>query len=132
MQSSKKLRNDAPQGSVCRIGGKFPQSTTFKDSQDHSHCSRAPQYLLIVVLVVLVVLAILIILVPLLAVAVLLLIVAIPHFIVVLLLRVIVLPRSIDNTPSAEEEFCDNHKNGNGKAWGGVRFNHQLIVSARL
>jgi hypothetical protein len=103
MQSSKKFRNDAFEGSVCRIGGKFPQATTFKDSQDHSHRPRAPpspplrhshghrgpdnfdppgptprHHS------------------------------SPPH------------PHSIDNTPSAEDELYDNHNNGNGKAWGGV------------
>jgi hypothetical protein len=41
-QSSKKFRNDALEGSVHRISGKFPQATNFKDSQDHIHRSRAP------------------------------------------------------------------------------------------
>jgi Flp pilus assembly protein TadB len=74
MQSSKKFRNDALEGGVRRINGKFPQTKTFKDSQDHSHHSPPP-VILVVILVFLTVLTILILMVPLLAVAVLILII---------------------------------------------------------
>jgi hypothetical protein len=128
MQSSKKFRNDALEGSVRRIGGKFSQATAFKDSQDNVHRSRAPpsppprrsrgQR-------------------------------GSDHFDPPgptprrrsspprrrsspprrrsspprhrspPPLRQRTPPHSIGNTPSVEEEFYDANNNGNGKAWGG-------------
>jgi hypothetical protein len=133
MQSSKKFRNDALEGIVRKIGGKFSQATAFKDSQDNIHRSRAPPN-------------------Ppprrsrgqsgpenfdppgptprrrssppcrrssp-------------PRRRSSPPLHHRTPPRSIWNTPHVEDEFYDANNNGNGKAWG-VRLNQQLIVSARL
>jgi hypothetical protein len=92
MQLIKKFRNDALEGSVRRMGGKFSQATTFKDSQYHSHRSfTPPQVLVVVVLVVLVVLTVLILLVPLLAVTVLLLVIIVPLLVAAVPLLCIIL-----------------------------------------